>query len=193
MNSKRKFWNLKIKFKSEKYLSVRISISNVDPAKWWNVQIFNTLATTCRVHIWNEFPDRIKLFQIWIYKFQNSIWDFKRIQIDFQEIEVLGISCFSWIIFCSKNTFHATSSGVLWNQNYNMENTRQKCINTYKLSNHFPWWYFFARCDSFCLKCQEIRIRILAPFMSNCFFALFNGGFSFLIEVEYFSQFFSEI
>ena len=52
-----------------------------------------------------------------------------------------------------------------------------------KKGNYFPQSNFFARFDSFCLRCQEIRIRILAPFMSNWVFFLFSMvGFHF---VEY--------
>jgi len=33
-----------------------------------------------------------------IFKFQNSIWDFKRIQMDFQEIEVLGMRATTFVL-----------------------------------------------------------------------------------------------
>ena len=79
----------------------------------------------------------------------------------------------NYLLQSGKNTFHATSSGFHFSVLKSKLQYVTKCVNTYILSIHFPQSNFFARCDSFCLKCQEIRTRILAPFMS-IFLLLFS-------------------
>ena len=62
-------------------------------------------------HPWHHnaasmFSDRMKLF-----KFQNLIWDFKWIKIDFQKIEILGISLFHF--YAVKGFFEGTRENIL--------------------------------------------------------------------------------
>ena len=63
---------------------------------------YTHMAALHRIHVGNKVFRQDKTFSDWnwIFKFQNSIWDFKQIQMDFQEIIVLGISWCENSNFC---------------------------------------------------------------------------------------------
>ena len=104
LKSQIEFWNLKVWLKTEIFLyHVKIYFKHgpcgVVPCAC--IQVYHVITLNTSAHIvllckyvlnnifrWdNIFSDVNKIF-----KFQNSIWDFKYIQTDFQNIEVLSIS-----------------------------------------------------------------------------------------------------
>ena len=91
-------WNLKSSFEIRKCnLNLIISypiwklISIMDPEELCHVIRLNTLT-------WHHSVRSMFEINVQTFKFQSSIWDFKWIQMNFQEIKVLGISLAFYVI-----------------------------------------------------------------------------------------------